>query len=207
MLSAKLEPSHDRTLFTPGPLTTSRSVKYAGLKDMGSRDVDFMHLTYTIRKKLLKTASLNENQYTSILMQGCGTFAVESVITSTIPQQGKLLVIANGVYGDRIHKIAQMARIDVACLRFPESQIPDVKEIEAKLKEDPQITNIAIVHCETTSGIMNPIEEVGRLAKKFNKVYFVDAMSSFGAADIDFEKNNIDFLAAPPANAWKVLLL
>ena len=128
-------------------------------------------------------------------MQGCGTFAVESVITSTTSPAGKVLVISNGVYGDRMHKIAAMAKIETAYLRYPENKRPDLKEIESVLKSDPRITNIAMVHCETTSGIFNPVEEVGKLSRKYNKVYFVDAMSSFGAAVIDFEASYIDYLA------------
>lgn len=195
MHDPNIEYSHDRILFTPGPLTTSRTVKYAGLKDLGSRDTEFMHLTQSIRKKLLKAANLNEQHFTSVLMQGCGTFSVESVITSTTPPAGKLLVISNGVYGDRMHKIAATAKIDAVYLKFPENKKPDLNEIASALKSDPKITNIAMVHCETTSGIFNQIEEVGKLARKFNKTYFVDAMSSFGAAAIDFEAAHIDFLA------------
>ena len=193
----KIPTARDRTLFTPGPLTTSLPVKQAMLRDLGSRDVEFIETVRGIRASLLTLAGLSQDSgYEAILMQGSGTFGLESVIGSTVPPDGKLLVIVNGAYGDRIAKIAKVLSIDVATLKYPEDTPPDPADVEIKLAEDAAITNVAVVHCETTTGIMNPIEEIGSVVKRHGKSYFVDSMSAFGAVSFDFQKCGIDFLVS-----------
>jgi 2-aminoethylphosphonate-pyruvate transaminase len=185
--------SKDHLLFTPGPLTTSYAVKQAMLRDLGSRDSEFLEITESIRKRILKIAGVG-NQYTTILLQGSGTYGVEAVISSTIPQDGKLLVVSNGAYGNRIAQIAKALKIDHHVLNYAENQKPILKEIETRLEKDPQFTHVAVVHCETTAGIMNPIREIGQICHRLEKTYIVDAMSSFGAVPIHFEECHIDYL-------------
>ncbi|HOZ48247.1 MAG TPA: 2-aminoethylphosphonate--pyruvate transaminase [Candidatus Hydrogenedentes bacterium] len=186
----------DKPLYTPGPLTTSRTVKQAMLRDLGSRDYAFIRAIREIREKLLEMAGVAGGAFEAVPVQGSGTFAIESVLTSTVPKDGKALIIINGAYGHRMVKICKVAGIAVSAIETPEDQYPVVAEIERALAQDPAITNVAVVHCETTTGIVNPIDVIGACAKKAGKVFFVDAMSSFGAVPIDFEACGIDFLVS-----------
>ena len=186
----------DKLIFTPGPLTTSRSVKEAMLRDLGSRDTEFIGVIADIRKKLLEIIGLKAGAYTTVLLPGSGTYGVEAVLSSVTPPNGKWLVIINGEYGRRIAAILRAHHIEHTALSYHENELPDLKEIEGTLQKDPAITHIAIVHCETSSGILNDITSVGELARDYGKVFFIDAMSSFGAIPIDVEKANIDFLVS-----------
>lgn len=134
------------------------------------------------------------DDYTAILVQGSGTFGIEAVISSVIPSDGKLLILVNGAYGKRLLKIADIHRIPTTELTFVENIQPDVQALERALQTDPAITHVAVIHCETTTGIINPIEEYGRIVKEHNCVYIVDAMSSFGAYPVDLPACGIDFL-------------
>ena len=186
----------DKTLFTPGPLTTSRTVKQAMLRDLGSRDVEFISLVKEIRQKLVEVGQANQNDYTAVIMQGSGTFGLEAVVSSTVPPNGKMLVIINGAYGKRIAKIASILKVDTVTLEYPENTTPDLQEIEDTLKGGANITNVSVVHCETTTGIINPIKEIGRIVAKSDAKYFVDAMSSFGAVPVHLAQCNIDYLVS-----------
>ena len=193
--------SKDKRLFTPGPLTTSQTVKEAMLRDLGSHDFEFIDTVKAVREKLLEVAGVatpdgDQNRYEAILMQGSGTFGLEAVIASFTPPDGKWLIITNGVYGRRTHQIATRLGVSAIDLPFPESEAPDLLKIEEALVADPAITHVGVVHCETTSGIFNPIAEIGQLAKRYGKRYFVDAMSSFGAVHIDIEAWQIDYLVS-----------
>jgi 2-aminoethylphosphonate-pyruvate transaminase len=185
----------DKLLFTPGPLTTSSTIKEAMLRDLGSRDFEFINTVKEIREELLNLGNVSkEKGYEAVIMQGSGTFGIESVISSVIPSDGKFLIIINGAYGERIKKMALIHNIDTVTYVTPENEIPNISEIEDVLKSDSSISHVAIVHCETTTGIMNPIEEVGEICKKHNKTYIVDAMSSFGAVPTEIQPSNIDYL-------------
>ncbi len=186
----------DKILFTPGPLTTSRTVKQSLLRDLGSRDYEFNSLVTDIRKRLLDAGGVADSGYEAIIMQGSGTFSMESVISSTIPPDGKLLVIINGAYGQRIAQIAEVHNIEVVPLIYPENRTPDLAEIETALEADQSITSVAVIHCETTTGIMNPIKEIGAIVKRFGKDYFVDAMSSFGAVPFNLAECEIDYMVS-----------
>lgn len=189
-------PTNDKPLFTPGPLTTSRSVKRAMQRDLGSRDSEFMGVVRGIRDHLLQLAGVSQDQgWEAVLMQGSGTFAIESVISSVTPSDGKWLVVINGAYGERILKIMERYGLSAQAIRCEENRLPDLKEIEAALAGG-QITHLAVVHCETTSGIMNPIREIGEIAKAHGAVYFVDSMSAFGGVEFDFTACHIDFLVS-----------
>jgi len=186
----------DKALFTPGPLTTSRTVKQAMLRDLGSRDFEFIAAVRDIRRRLLELSGVGDAGYEAILMQGSGTSCLEAVVSSTIPPDGKLLVIINGAYGRRIAQIASVLGIGTAQLRYPEDSQPDLQEIEATLAADESLSHVAVVHCETTTGILNPVEEIGRLVKNAGRRYFVDAMSSFGAVPLDLAGCGIDYLVS-----------
>ena len=186
----------DKILFTPGPLTTSRTVKQAMLRDLGSRDSEFIGLVKDIRHKLVELGQADTDEYTTVLMQGSGTFGLEAVVSSTVPPDGKLLVIINGAYGKRLVKIASILKIDTVTLEYPENTTPNLREIENTLKTDKDITNVSVVHCETTTGIINPIREIGEFVVKSGAKYFVDAMSSFGAVPVNLAECNIDYLVS-----------
>ena len=183
-----------KLLFTPGPLTTSRSVKTAMLRDLGSRDLEFIAIVRDIRARLLALGHVDPAEYTAILMQGSGTFGIEAVVSSAIPPHGKLLVIANGAYGKRIAQIATVLKIEINTLNYAEDCKPNPQDLETALAADLAITHVAIVHCETTSGIINPMEEIGRIVKRHNRVYVVDAMSSFGAIPMNLAECGINYL-------------
>lgn len=186
----------DKVLFTPGPLTTSSTVKQAMLTDLGSRDIAFIEIVRQIRQKLLEVGSCSPDVYTVVPMQGSGTFGIEAVVSSTIPPDGKLLVIANGAYGERIAKIANVLNINCYVLRGVEEKTPDLDEINKVLKTNLGFTHVAVVHCETTTGIINPIQEIGGIVRDFNCKFFVDAMSSFGAVPVNLYDCDIDYLVS-----------
>ncbi|HEX5024717.1 MAG TPA: 2-aminoethylphosphonate--pyruvate transaminase [Agriterribacter sp.] len=184
-------------LFTPGPLTTSLSVKQAMLKDMGSRDHVFMNAVKDIRNGLLHLAHVSKDDgYECVIMQGSGTFAVESVVSSVVAQKDKLLILANGAYGERIVKMAKIHRLDHEVLRFDEDAVVTPGTTEQVLKDNPGITHVACIHSETTTGLFNPITEIGAVCKKYGKVFIVDAMSSFGGVEMDMKAMHIDFLVS-----------
>jgi 2-aminoethylphosphonate-pyruvate transaminase len=166
------------------------------LRDLGSRDQEFIELVKDIRQKLLKLTNSSADDYTAILMQGSGTFGLEAVVSSTVPPQAKLLVIINGAYGKRIAKIASVLGIDTVTLVYPENKTPDLRGIESALKANPEIAMLSMVHCETTTGIINPLKEVGAIASNAGVKFFVDAMSSFGAVPINVGECNIDYLVS-----------
>jgi 2-aminoethylphosphonate-pyruvate transaminase len=186
----------DKILFTPGPLTTSRTVKQAMLRDLGSRDFEFIEIVRDIRRRLLRVGGVEQSGYESIPLQGSGTFALESVVSSAIPPNGKILVIINGAYGRRIARIATILKIDVAALEYDEDRLPDPEEITDALEKDDTITHVALVHCETTTGMMNPAEEIGKIVKRYDRIYFLDAMSSFGAVPLNLLDWGIDYLVS-----------
>ena len=184
-----------KLLFTPGPLNTSDTVKQAMLRDVGSRDKDFIELVRGIRRRLLALGGVSqESGYDAVLVQGSGTFGIESVISSAVPHDGKLLILANGAYGERIVKMAARYRIDREVLRWPENKPVEPSKVREKLRSDPQLSHVAVVHCETTTGILNPVADLGALVRELGRTFIVDAMSSFGAIPIDLHQAHIDFL-------------
>ena len=173
-----------KLLFTPGPLSTSRKVKEAMLKDIGSRDLEFITAVADIRSQLLSLAHVAKPDYECILMQGSGTFGIESVISSSTGLEDILLVIANGAYGERIVKMAEVHGIRHVVLRFPENESIDISALESFLSDNGSATHVACIHSETTTGLFNDIEHIGKICRRHNKVFIVDAMSSFGGVDI-----------------------
>jgi 2-aminoethylphosphonate-pyruvate transaminase len=183
----------NKLLFTPGPLTTSVSVKAAMTRDLGSRDAEFLAVVRGIREKLLELGACPRSAYECVLMQGSGTFAIESVISSAVPKDGKLLVLVNGAYGRRIAQIARIHDIPVEVVEVPENR-RITAGLAAERLSDGGITHVAVVHCETTTGILNPIEEIGKVVSAAGAAYIVDAMSSFGAIPVDLAAGKVDFL-------------
>jgi 2-aminoethylphosphonate-pyruvate transaminase len=195
MTAASLPASRDKLLFTPGPLTTSLSVKQAMLHDAGSWHFEFNRQVAGVRDRLLKLAGLSrEAGWEAILLQGSGTYGVEAVLQTCVPPAGKVVVLANGAYGERIVQMLAHARIAHAVLRTSEDTPLDAGALEELLCRDKEVTHVAVVHCETTTGILNPIAAIGQVAHSHGKLFIVDAMSSFGAIPIDFARCHIDFL-------------
>jgi 2-aminoethylphosphonate-pyruvate transaminase len=198
MINAPVPPARDKLLFTPGPLTTSLTVKHAMLHDAGPWHFEFNSLVRDLRLRLLQVAGVDPRTFECVLMQGSGTFGVEAVFATALPPAGKLLVVSNGAYGERMIQMAQCLKIPVATLRFPEDKTPDPAQVSELLARDRSITHVAMVHCETTTGLLNPIEPIGKVVARNERVFIVDAMSSFAAVPIDFADCGIDYLVSSP---------
>lgn len=185
-------------LLTPGPLSTTPSVKETMLRDWCTWDEDYnLGVVQPIRQQLVELAVQDvarQPDYTAVLMQGSGTFSVESCIGSAIPTNGKLLVLKNGAYGDRIQQIAEYLNIETLVLSAEETNFPSPAALQDMLISHPSITHVACVHCETTTGILNPIEEYAPIIREAGKTWIVDAMSSFGGTTIDMAELGIHFL-------------
>jgi 2-aminoethylphosphonate-pyruvate transaminase len=182
-------------LLTPGPLTTSRTVKHAMLADWGSRDVEFRHLVHDIRQRLLELAGAAEDTE-CVLMQGSGTFAIEAALGSFTGTKAnrKTLVVSNGAYGQRCARILTRLRRPHMILDVGDSRAPSAAEIGSHIDANPKIATVVIVHCETTSGIINPLPDIAAVVKARDKLLIVDAMSSFGAIPIHMADMDIDVM-------------
>jgi 2-aminoethylphosphonate-pyruvate transaminase len=186
-----------KLLFTPGPLSTSATVKQAMLQDVGSRDYEFIQAVKDIRNELLRLAHVSKEEgFESVLIQGSGTFGIEAVVSSVAGKNDSLLVLANGAYGERIVKMAMVHGIEHRVLRFAEDEIIAAEAVESFLRSHPEITHVACIHSETTTGLFNPVTEIGVLCQKHGKVFIVDAMSSFGGVQMDMKAMHIDFLVS-----------
>ena len=186
-------PDNPYLLLTPGPLSTTKSVKATMLRDWCTWDEDYNTIVQGIRSQLAALAT-DQPGYTAVLMQGSGTFCVEATLISAVPKTGKLLVLANGAYGRRIAQIVKRAGIPFLLQDSGEIDPPDLGLLERALGSDAQITHVAVVHCETTTGMLNPIEAVGEIVRAHGKSYIVDAMSSFGGIPIDMHAIGADFI-------------
>ena len=180
-------------LLTPGPLSTTRTVKETMLFDWCTWDDEYNQIVEHIRQTLTNIATADRD-YTAVLMQGSGTFGVEATIGTSVPEDGKLLVVANGAYGDRIAAIARRLKIDLVVADSGEVSPPDLEVVRRTLQTDPGITHLAVVHCETTTGMLNPVGEILHLAREFGKKTVLDAMSSFGGIPMDAARLGADFL-------------
>jgi 2-aminoethylphosphonate-pyruvate transaminase len=189
-------PDNPYLLLTPGPLSTTKTVKAAMLRDWCTWDDDYKIIVQEVREKLVRLATERKDRYTSVLMQGSGTFSVEAIISTAVPDNGRLLVLPNGAYGDRIVQIARTLKIPVVFNDSGELDPPDLDKLEDTLRNDRAITHVAVVHSETTTGMLNPIAEIGKIVKRYGKIYIVDAMSSFGGIPMDIEALDIDFIVS-----------
>ena len=183
-------------LLTPGPLTTTDTVKQEMLVDCCTWDDDYKAVTQKIRRQLLELAHVSEDDYTAVLMQGSGTFGVESVLTSVVGDQDKVLICSNGAYGKRMTDICTHSRIPFVHYAQDYDKVPDAAHMAQLLAQDSSITHVAMVHSETTSGILNDIQSVGKVVRDAGRTFIVDAMSSFGGVDIPVADWGIDFLVS-----------
>ncbi|WP_162341164.1 2-aminoethylphosphonate--pyruvate transaminase [Cyclobacterium salsum] len=186
-------PENPYLLLTPGPLSTSKTVRAAMNRDWCTWDSDYNELVQKIRSSLVEL-SQGGSGYTSVLMQGSGTFSVEAVLWTCLKPDSTLLVISNGAYGKRMAKIASMMGVGLEVLTFSEGKQPDPEIVEKTLRAHPEITHIGMVHCETTTGMRNRYAPIAELAGKWGKVFILDAMSSFGGIPLDIRAPKIDFL-------------
>lgn len=182
-------------LLTPGPLTTSESVKTAMMSDWCTWDEDYnIGIVEVIRKELTELASSCPEAYTAVLMQGSGSFCVEATLGSVVRNDDHLLITANGAYGKRMGVIADYYHLNYHLMKFEETEQVNPAQIDAYLTAHPEVTHVSVVHCETTTGVLNPLEAIAAVVKKHNKILIVDAMSSFGGVPIDMAKLGIDFM-------------
>ena len=182
-------------LLTPGPLTTSRTTREAMLRDWGSRDTDFIALNARVRDRLVDIAGAR-GSHVCVPVQGSGTFAIEATIGTLLPRDGKMLVLVNGAYGKRIMRICQMIGRAHAAIETAEDVPNDVAALDAALAADSSISHVAAIHCETTSGILNPIEAIAETVARHGRSLMIDAMSAFGAIPLDATKVPFDALVA-----------
>ncbi len=182
-------------LLTPGPLTTSTGVKRAMLRDWGSRDRDFIELNARVCRRLVELAG-GTGSHVAVPLQGSGTFIVEAMLGTLVPREGKLAVLVNGAYGQRMVRMAAYHRRPVVALETPEDQPNDPDALDRMLAQDREISHVAAVHCETTSGILNPIERIAEVAARHGRRLLIDAMSAFGALPLDAARVPFEALAA-----------
>jgi 2-aminoethylphosphonate-pyruvate transaminase len=194
MVKAQSE-TGDPFLLTPGPLTTSASVKRAMVHDWGSRDATFVRINREMLETITEIAG-GTGTHVTVGMQGSGTFAVEAMLTSFVPRDGKVLLLVNGAYGKRAQRICDIAGRAKVVLETAEDTPPDLAALSTALGDDPSITHVFAVHCETTSGIANPIAEIARIVAAAGRRLLVDSMSAFGALPIDAREVVYDALAA-----------
>lgn len=178
-------------LLTPGPLTTTPAVKEAMLRDWGSWDADLRAIVAGIRDQLLEIADAS-NGFECVLLQGSGSYGVEAALGSFAPKDKKTLMLTNGAYGERAIKALGYMNRDFISYETDELEAPSAEEVAALLKANPDIGAVFMVQCETTSGIVNPIEDIAAVAQKAGCVVILDAMSSFGAMDISMKRMGID---------------
>ena len=186
----------EKRLFTPGPINTSSAVKQAMLKDLGSREDAFIQVVSEIRAGILNVAGVSrEDGYEAIPIQGSGTYAIEAVLATVVGPDDRLLILVNGAYGQRMVEIAECYRLKHDVYQVQENQIHELSGVESILTSS-RFTHLAVVHCETTTGILNPIEQWGTIAKIRKCKFIVDGMSSFGGVPIDFTTAQIDYLVS-----------
>ncbi len=184
----------DKKLLTPGPLTTSMTTKEAMLHDWGSRDKKFIDLNSSIRESLVKLID-GEDNYQCVPMQGSGTFAVESMVSSLTSKDSKILILINGAYGQRMKKMCTYLNRDFIEYEVPEHEVHELIKIE-ELIDNNNLTHVFTVYCETTSGILNPIEDIAKLVESKKLSLFIDAMSAFGALPLSAKNVSFDAVAA-----------
>jgi len=187
--------SPEPILLTPGPLTTSLRTKQSMLHDWGSWDVDFNSITARVRAELVRIIH-GEASHDCIPLQGSGTFAVEAAIGTLVPRDGHLLVPLNGAYCQRIARICRILGRRVTTIDYAEDQQVSPTDIDGHLGRDASITHVALVHCETSTGILNPLREVAGVVAGRGKGLIVDAMSTFGALEIDARTTAFDAVIA-----------
>ena len=187
--------SRDPILLTPGPLTTTLETKAAMLRDWGSWDAAFNAVTANVRRRLLDIAN-GHATHVCVPMQGSGTFSVEAAVNTTVPRDGHLLVLINGAYGKRMAKLAQMMGRRVSTFETADDVPTTADDVDRLLAKDASITHVGLIHCETSTGILNPLAAIAAVVARHGRRLIVDAMSSFGALPIDVSATPIDAVVA-----------
>lgn len=185
----------DRILLTPGPLTTTLRTKLAMLKDWGSWDTDFNAVTAKVRHALLDIVN-GHDTHVVVPLQGSGTFSVEAAVATVVPRNGHVLVLDNGAYCKRAAKLTQMMGRRATVMAFAEEQPVSPAALDERLTADAGITHVVLIHCETGTGVENPLAEVAAVCRRHGKGLIVDAMSSFAALPIDAAALGFDALIA-----------
>jgi 2-aminoethylphosphonate-pyruvate transaminase len=193
--AVSLSPSGDPWLLTPGPLTTSLEVKQAALHDYGSRDGHFIAVNRRVREALVDIVG-GRGSHVCVPLQGSGTFVVEAMLGGFVPRDGKLLILVNGAYGQRMARICRVIGREAVTLETPEDVPNDPEALDRALAADPGITHVAAVHCETTSGILNPIAALAETTARHGRGFLIDAMSAFGALALDASEVPFDAVVA-----------
>jgi hypothetical protein len=190
--------SRDPILLTPGPITTSLATKTAMLRDWGSWDANFNAVTAEVRRKLLDIVNGHDG-HVCVPLQGSGTFSVEAAINTLVPRAGHVLVLINGAYGARLARLAQMMGRKVSTFETAEDVPTTPEDVDRLLGADPSITHVGLIHCETSTGILNPLPEIAAVVQRHGRSLVVDAMSSFAAIAIDARATPFDALIAASA--------
>ena len=188
-------PTGDPYLLTPGPLTTSPTVKQAMLHDYGSRDSYFIDLNQRVLSRLVAMVN-GEDSHVAVPLQGSGTFVVEAMIGNFVPADGKVLICVNGAYGHRIVKMCEYYERNFLVQECAEDVPVNSEELDRTLASDPGITHVVVVFCETTSGILNPLDEIAAVVEKRGAGLLIDAMSAFGALPVDSKQISFDAIVA-----------
>ncbi len=199
-------------LLTPGPLTTSSATKQSMLRDWGSWDSDFNQITGRVRERLLAIVHATAT-HECVPLQGSGTFSVEAAIGTLVPRTGHVLVPQNGAYCQRIARICRVLGRNVSTIDYAEDAAVRAEDVDRALAGNPGITHVALVHCETSAGILNPLQAVADVVARHGRSLIVDAMSSFGALEIDARKTAFDAVVAasgkclegPPGMAFVII--
>jgi len=190
-------PDNPYILLTPGPLSTSKGVRNAMLRDWCTWDDDYnADIVQNIRTRLTALATKDTANYTTVLMQGSGSFSVEATLGTAVPENGKILIITNGAYGDRMVQMAKVLKLNMVEYSLGETEPPCPNKLDEMLAADPAITHVSLVHCETTTGMLNPLKEIASVSKKHGKIFICDAMSSFGGMPMDISELQIDYLVS-----------
>jgi len=190
-----MSPTTAPILLTPGPLTTSDRTRQAMLRDWGSWDADFNQITARIRKNVLEIVH-GTGTHECVPLQGSGTFSVEAAIGTVVPRNGHVLVPNNGAYCQRLAKICKVIGRKVSTIDYTEDRQVSPADVDRALAADPSITHVAVVHCETGTGVLNPLHEIAMVVAKHGRGLIIDAMSSFGALEIDARQTPFDAVVA-----------
>jgi 2-aminoethylphosphonate-pyruvate transaminase len=183
-------------LLTPGPLTTSKATKEAMLRDWGSWDGAFNKVTAEVRQQLLNMAGVQDDSFACVPLQGSGSYSVEAALATAIPRDGKALVLMNGAYGQRATKTLEYLGRAYITLDKGDYLPPQPDEVDALLTANPDVTHVFLVHCETSSGILNPLREIADVVKAHGKSLIIDAMSTFGAVPVTVKEIPFDVLVS-----------
>jgi len=181
-------------LLVAGPVNISKDLKkFNPFPEIGHRETEFTELYKSIKEKLYNVFDVEKEEFDFAIIGGSGTAALETMITSTVTQ--KILVISNGAFGERAYEIARIYRLPRTYLRYEWGTYPDINEIEKILQKNPDIGFVYMVHMETSTGMLNPVQQVGELCRKYNKTYLVDSVCAICGEELDMNKFNIDFCA------------